>query len=33
MEGNEQYLKEYVIGTDVLKKGPDFNPQTDATRS
>jgi TolB-like protein len=30
LEGNEQYLKEYVIGTEVLKKGPDFNPQLDA---
>lgn len=30
LKGNEHFLKEYVIATEVLKKKTDFNPQLDA---
>lgn len=30
LNGNEQSLKEYIIGVNVLKKDPDFNPQIDS---
>ena len=30
LNGNEHFLKEYVIATEVLKKKTDFNPQLDA---